>query len=785
MKQSAGVALVITLMIAVLLFIAILAISSSFSLSGRRVTTDQKYALEAQYAAESGLALAEARLKNLGLEVVQLLDNDEAFELPANTDWLSLRQDIVNFCGSEEAVPSTRPALASTICTVNAEGLDWDDPEHAPYSLFLRHVESDAYPDDPETGLPMAAEDFWRSHLGPQQASLVLKDADDVETKYTVDYGFFPREVKVLADGSIRFGFAALPTLATGYLQNGTEILATRQLQQEYPGHLYVDVSPPSFSHFMMFTNYQRASASPGASRVYFYDGTLFDGPVHTNEHFNFIGRPWFGDSVTSAGCKQENSNRDGCLMTESGFYYWDTIDASDVFTQPILPPPAYMNTDPYFTQDPEWNADYITLPDSGDDQYQAAVLGGIQIDDYNNPTQIGQRNVEYVSLSIGEEGGTKYQYIQVFGREFVGTEEVPGYCRPRGGGGGGGGGGGDEDDGGGPPVWNPQLPTRALAALWGTGTPVSPVSWLAARLVERADNTLVLRAEACPPGQRWVPPRTKKIFEKFSYSFRIDESGLVEINEGSGWTYYTNDFNGVLYVGTPGVSGGFTILGAGFSEPVDSVSSGAVHRSRSEVDSPGDCDYTLTEFGGKYYCIEPSIADFTQMTIVGPRVAIKRDLTYEERPCESAPERQEDGSVVPASCTNLDAENILGIYADSGDIVIDGNAPPNMFIDGVLMSGKRSVYFARWKKGNPRGYLHLTGGITQNWYGRFGMLDGDLNILHGYGRKFTYDPRLRNNGLVPPYFPKFEGDLPWAVRVVFQEDGGNDTPGFWKPVAP
>ncbi|WP_457629668.1 DUF4900 domain-containing protein [Oceanithermus sp.] len=783
MKRSAGIALVITLMIAVLLFIAIIAISSSFSLSGRRLTTDQKLALEAQYAAESGLALASARLRSFGTGMAQLLDDDDAFELPANTDWLSLRPEIVNFCGSEEAVPATRPAVASTICTADLSGVDWDDPEHAPYSLFLQHVESDAYPEDPETGLPVTAENFWRSYLGPQQTSLVLKDTDGVETKYTVEYGFVPREAKVLADGSIRFEFVAMPTLATGYLENGGDTVASRQLQQKYPGHLYVDVSPPSFSHYMMFTNYQRAGASTGAPRVYFYDGTLFDGPVHTNEHFNFIGRPWFGDSVTSAGCTKENHDKDDCLVAEPGFYYWDTIGTGDVFTPPILPPPAYMNTNPHFTREPEWDVNYIKLPRTGDDQYQAAVLGGIQIDDHNNPKAIGQRNIDYVALSIGEEGGTKYQYIQVFGRELVGTEEVPGYCAPNGGGGGGSGGGGSDDSG--PSVWSPQPPTRALVVLWSAGAPVSPVRWMAAELAERAESMLVLRAETCPEGQHWVPPKTKKIFEKFTYSFRIDESGLVEINDGDGWTYYASDFNGVLYVGTPDVSGGFTILGAGLSDPVESVNPWATHRPRSEVDGPGDCGYTLTEFDGKYYCIEPSIANFTQITIVGHYVALQRDLTYEERPCESAPERQEGGGVVPASCTGLDARNILGIYTDSGDIRINGNAPPNMYIDGVLMSGKRSVYYANWKKGDPRGYLYLTGGIIQNWYGRFGMLDDDLDILHGYGRKFTYDPRLRNSGLAPPYFPKFEGELPWAARAVFEEADGNDTPGFWKPVAP
>lgn len=783
MKRSAGIALVITLIIAVMLFVTILAISGSFSLTGRRITTDQKLAIKAQYAAESGLSLAAARLKSLGTEAAEILSNDEVFELPANTDWLSLRPDIVNFCGNEAAVPATKPALASVICESNKEGLQWDDPLRAPFSLFVRYVKPSAYPKDPVTGNPIDPRTFWRAHFGPQSTSQVINNENDQRTIYTVQYGFIPKKVEVLADGSIRFEFAAMPTTSTGQLREGVKLLATRKLQQDYPGSLYVDVSPPSFSHYMMFTNYQRAGSSPHSPRVYFYDGTLFDGPVHTNEHFNFIGQPWFSDSVTSAGCLKENPTKNGCLIAEPGYYYWDTIVSDSVFTPPIIPPPAYMNTDPIFAKEPSWNAKYIALPTTGSGQYDAAVHGGIQIDDNDRPSKIGDRNILNLAFSIGEDGGKKYQYIQVFGRDLVGTEEIPGKCVINGGGGGGGG-GDDGDDG--PPVWLPNHYGLTMAIAYGQVAPSLTVR-VFAQVADRAIAGLIVRADddPCPPGWHWVPPRTKKIYKYFTYSFRIDSTGLVEINKGEGWSFYASGFNGVIYVGTPEVPGSFGIVGAGISQPVDSTNTWASHNPRFQVGSPGGCDYTLTEFKGKYYCIEPSIADFSQMTIAGHGINIVRDLTYEDRPCEGAPEREGGGDVSSADCDNLEAKNIVGIYADTGDIRIDWNAPPNMYIDGVLMSAQRSVYYAKWKKADPMGYLHLTGGIIQNWYGRFGKLDEDLSIKHGYGRKFTYDPRLRNSGLAPPYFPKFEGSLPWAARAVFEGSGGGDGPGFWKPVAP
>jgi hypothetical protein len=102
------------------------------------------------------------------------------------------------------------------------------------------------------------------------------------------------------------------------------------------------------------------------------------------------------------------------------------------------------------------------------------------------------------------------------------------------------------------------------------------------------------------------------------------------------------------------------------------------------------------------------------------------------------------------------------------------------MYIDAVLMAGKRRVYYRRWESGPVRGDLHLTGGIIQNWYGRFGRLNPDLTVKSGYGRKFTYDRRLRDNGLTPPYFPTF-GKGKWRGSATFEGSGGGS--GFWTPV--
>jgi len=259
---------------------------------------------------------------------------------------------------------------------------------------------------------------------------------------------------------------------------------------------------------------------------------------------------------------------------------------------------------------------------------------------------------------------------------------------------------------------------------------------------------------------------------------YRIDESGTVEINrnDGNGWVHYRDNFNGVIYVGRDdgsggGVTGTFKLYGNG---------------GRRNVSSPASCPYTVTQVDGVYKCIKPSIADFSQLTVVGNDIYIQNDITYEDRPCTSAPERQSDGSVAEASCPNTSATNVLGVYSDRGSIIFTHSAVKNLHIDGVLMSAKKRIYYEWWNRGETKGYLHLTGGIIQNWYGRFGQLtqgaNNQLVLASGYGRKFVYDTRMKD-GLTPPLFPKFDSSVAWDTSATYEEPTGGSGTGFWKPV--
>lgn len=169
-----------------------------------------------------------------------------------------------------------------------------------------------------------------------------------------------------------------------------------------------------------------------------------------------------------------------------------------------------------------------------------------------------------------------------------------------------------------------------------------------------------------------------------------------------------------------------------------------------------------------------PAIAAFAQMTLVAEgSVEFTRDLKYEDPPCSSAPERKSNGTVVPATCTNLDAVNVFGVYTQDGNIEIGhnnssglDNAPDDVVIHGVLMSSEGMVTVQNYDKGGTRGSVNLLGGIIENKYGAFGTFDGSTGRQKtGYGRTFTYDPRMYAS-VSPPYFPTIGLDKVKGVMV-------------------
>ncbi len=166
-----------------------------------------------------------------------------------------------------------------------------------------------------------------------------------------------------------------------------------------------------------------------------------------------------------------------------------------------------------------------------------------------------------------------------------------------------------------------------------------------------------------------------------------------------------------------------------------------------------------------------PALAAFAQITVAAEGdIRITGDLTYEEPPCTGSPTRS--GAVVtPADCGNAGAQNILGVYSQTGDVLIGHNnwpseydAPADVTIHGVLMSSRGIVGVENYDTGSARGSVNLIGGVIEYYYGAFGTFNSRTGAMStGFSRAFTYDRRTAA-GLAPPYFPTIGDDGVKAV---------------------
>jgi len=162
-----------------------------------------------------------------------------------------------------------------------------------------------------------------------------------------------------------------------------------------------------------------------------------------------------------------------------------------------------------------------------------------------------------------------------------------------------------------------------------------------------------------------------------------------------------------------------------------------------------------------------PALAEFAQITVAATdTIQITGDLKYETPPCSGVPTRNPDGTVTPATCDNLNVRNVLGVYSQDGDVVIDENAPRDLHIHGSLMSAGGVVTVENYNNIPEKGSVYLIGGIIEKYYGAFGTFNGQTGQNStGYGRSFTYDRRFLQ-GVAPPFFPTTGQDQVTGVAV-------------------
>ena len=168
-----------------------------------------------------------------------------------------------------------------------------------------------------------------------------------------------------------------------------------------------------------------------------------------------------------------------------------------------------------------------------------------------------------------------------------------------------------------------------------------------------------------------------------------------------------------------------------------------------------------------------PAIANFSGITVTAEQdTRITGDLKYEDPPCTGRPTRDTNRDVTPATCDNLGAQNVLGIFSPTGKVIVGNNnsnasknAPDNVHVHASIMTSQKSIEVEDWHTGSPRGEFVLLGGMIQNNRGIFGQFSGTSQTT-GYSRVYTYDRRFKE-GFAPPFFPTTTSDEVKDVRYL------------------
>ena len=270
-RQTQGIALVVVLLSAMILMVSMLAITSTMVISSQRTTADQGATLQAQYAAEAGIARATARLAEIDSVMKQIN--------VTNSTRTQIEGHVRNYCnGGTTTFPSSF-AEPVTVCEVGSGS------SNNQYSVFADYVPSTAYP----SGTNVST--YWQNVFSPSSASSkIASDASGSESWYTVRYRnatsnalagpLTPRSVRLMAPNSYRFEFEVTPTRSDGEVRVGSRVVATRSVQQQVGGTYYLNVLLPSFARNFVFRD---VTTNLDGRQLYFAGGEFFGGPVHTN----------------------------------------------------------------------------------------------------------------------------------------------------------------------------------------------------------------------------------------------------------------------------------------------------------------------------------------------------------------------------------------------------------------------------------------------------------------------------------------------------------------------
>lgn len=278
-----GMSTLITVLGACLVIAVLLSMTATVILGNQRGVADNRAALEAQYAAESSLARAQATADAFA-------DVLNTIQIAKGTQKDDILSGLGSLCGQSGRlvlpanVPNL-PAVGNKLCT--PPGLVGKTRNAADQQLaFLRD----------RAKMPPGLTDEkwkaqWRNMFSGKDGVLVTTSASTQGTASgtlttEVRGGLSLQSVTITPDNKLRVVMQSTPLVSTATLRSGGRTVAQRRYSSGGLTTREIVISQPPFSQYQYFVNRRTlpgATATGNGGRLVFWDEDTFEGRVHAN----------------------------------------------------------------------------------------------------------------------------------------------------------------------------------------------------------------------------------------------------------------------------------------------------------------------------------------------------------------------------------------------------------------------------------------------------------------------------------------------------------------------
>lgn len=390
--RQAGATLIVTVLTMTVLIAVLLVVSSQLTITGMRSAADRRTTLQAQYAAESGLAIAKVRLRDTQAILNGVTNPDgtisPVLEIPKSTKAADLLSMAEGYCGKTGSAAWTQTSAAGTYpvkyeCSAAAPAAG-DNPNR--YKVLAVFARMDRMPPGLAKGRNLKTNTDLQTYFS-QAFSPTGITTTPTGGNYEVTYRLVPTRVERTGNTNFKFYMQVQGLQSTGTQGVSTRVLNARSTQQS---EIWFQIALPSFVDRVLFTNHHTTTTGTRPN----FTNQVFDGPVHTNDRFTFAAgaTAQFKSKVTSAGCTAYNNdgtcatNTDGSLKTKPGLYVGGTLNQLGSggitnltgLTSSVPGGVTFAPVNGVVT--PDWQSEFQPMPENAEDQAAAANAGGLNI---------------------------------------------------------------------------------------------------------------------------------------------------------------------------------------------------------------------------------------------------------------------------------------------------------------------------------------------------------------------------------------------------------------------